>query len=74
MVPLKDYWDYLKLVFQCVVIYHILDGWSCSLSLLTFIFVFVFVRRRGHAYGMQNFLGQGLNLCHSSDNTRSLTR
>ena len=27
----------------------------------------------GHTHSMQKFLGQGLNLCHSSDNTGSLT-
>jgi len=26
----------------------------------------------GHTHGVQKFLGQGYNLCHSSDNVRSL--
>ena len=37
---------------------------------LSFFFFFFFA----HTRGMQKFLGQESNLCHSSDNTRSLTR
>ena len=36
---------------------------------LVFIFYFIF----GCAHRMRKFLGQGMNLCHSSDNARSLT-
>ena len=33
----------------------------------------VFFSPFGQARSMQKFLGQGSNLCHSSDNARSLT-
>ena len=34
---------------------------------------FLFLSIFGHAHGMQNFLGQGWNLSHSSDNAESLS-
>ena len=40
-------------------------AWMC----LDFAFDFFF----GHTHSMRKFLGQGLNLCHSSDHTGSLT-
>ena len=50
-------------------------GWIWRANKLYMNFLFFF----GHAYGMHKFTGQGLNLCHSSnqshsrDNARSLT-
>ena len=38
-------------------------GWGC-------LFCFVFF---GYSHGMKKFLGQGLNLSHSSDNAESLS-
>ena len=44
------------------------------LIILSFFFFFDFFFFFGCACGIQKFLGQGLNRCHSSDNTSSLTQ
>ena len=66
------FWWFLPLTCMCTVLRFLAVSFSTCWLLTwqiwpTFFFFFC------HTHGMWKFQGQGLNLCHSNDNTRSLT-
>ena len=73
---LTDIWFANIFSFLCGVCFHFLDGVFWSKKFYLFFYLFIFF---GCTCGIWKFLGQGSNLCHSSDqsccsdNTRSLT-
>ena len=57
-------WDHIVFVILCLISFSIILSKS---SHVIFIYLFIF----GHACSIQKFLGQSLNLCHSSDLSQS---
>jgi len=59
---------FFKCIYICVCVYMCVCVCVCVAPTISSIVFF-----EGHGCNIENFPGQGLNPCHSRDNTRSLT-
>ena len=64
----------IKFIYKSILIQNKLELRKASFIIITIIIIIIIIIIINCAHSMQKFLGQGLNLPHSSDNTGSLTR
>ena len=69
---IQNDWSVSKLFTPAVIVDYRAPDFLDSFILWTFFFFFLVGALVGHAHSTQKFSGQGLNLCHSSENTGSL--